>query len=174
MVRRAIPAGVEETIRVIPDYDHVCCWTEIWPEVLRLEATTADHRTASLLELGEGEPIFHSIVLHWEGEQPLQYEERFVNPRFGGNYLEQDFSRVTPSSYLSGISPLTEADQAIEAICTEASIADLLRIKRRDPCLRLNRRTWCQQGIVNIAILIYPGSRYRLGGHLTTEQGSQL
>jgi GntR family histidine utilization transcriptional repressor len=143
-------------------------------EVLGLQTAAADHRTALLLELGEGEPVFHSVVLHWEGKQPLQYEERFVNPRFGGDYLEQDFSRVTPSSYLSGISPLTEADQAIEAICAEASVADLLRIKRREPCLKLNRRTWCQRGIVNIATLIYPGSRYRLGGHLTTENGSQL
>ncbi|MEA3410004.1 MAG: alpha/beta hydrolase [Pseudomonadota bacterium] len=38
MLRHALPAGGDETIRVIPEYDHVCCWTEIWSEVLRLAA----------------------------------------------------------------------------------------------------------------------------------------
>ncbi len=23
-----------ETLRVIPEYDHVCCWVELWPRVL--------------------------------------------------------------------------------------------------------------------------------------------
>jgi hypothetical protein len=23
-----------ETLTVIPDYDHVCCWVELWPRVL--------------------------------------------------------------------------------------------------------------------------------------------
>ena len=135
-------------------------------QVLRLEEIQADHNTAQLLGLDQGADIYHSILVHWENDQPLQYEERFVNPRFGKGYLEQDFTRLTPSSFLSGISPLTEADQSIEAVAVAAAIADTLKIKRSEPCLKVSRRTWCQRGIVNIANLIYPGSRYRLGGHL--------
>jgi len=135
-------------------------------DVLKLEEISADNNTALLLGLDEGTSIYHSILLHWENDKPLQYEERFVNPRFGKGYLDQDFSGVTPSSYLSGISPLTEADQSIEAVSVDAAIAGALKIKRSEPCLKVSRRTWCQRGIVNFAELIYPGSRYRLGGHL--------
>jgi GntR family histidine utilization transcriptional repressor len=135
-------------------------------EVLRLEAIPAERTEALLLGLDEGAPVYHSVLLHWENEQPLQYEERFVNPRFGPDYLAQDFTRITPSHYLSAISPLTEADQTIEAVNVDAAVSQALRIKRSEPCLKLSRRTWCQRGIVNIATLYYPGSRYRLGGHL--------
>ena len=135
-------------------------------EVLVLERARADANTASQLGLALGDEIYHSILLHRENQVPLQYEERFVNPRFAGGYLEQDFTGITPSSYLSGISPLTEADQSIEAVSVGSEIAAVLEIRRSEPCLKVSRRTWCQRGIVNIANLFYPGSRYRLGSHL--------
>ena len=37
MVPPGIVAGGEilpETLRVIPEYDHTCCWMELWPRVL--------------------------------------------------------------------------------------------------------------------------------------------
>ena len=37
VVPPAIAAGggiLPETLRVIPEYDHVCCWVELWPRVL--------------------------------------------------------------------------------------------------------------------------------------------
>ena len=135
-------------------------------EVLTLEEVAADEQTAALLELEAGDAVFHSVLLHFENQQPLQYEERLVNPRFGPEYLQQDFRQVTPSHYLSEVSPLTEADQAIEAVCAEPTISRLLRIRRDEPCLQLRRRTWCQSGIVNIATLIYPGRLYRITAHL--------
>ena len=135
-------------------------------EVLTLEKVEADHNTAVLLGLDQDAVIYHSIVLHNENGKPLQYEDRYVNPQFGPDYLAQNFTEMTPSTYLSAISPLTEADQAIEAVCVNSDMASALQIGLNEPCLKLNRRTWCKRGIVTIATLIYPGSRYRLGGHL--------
>ncbi len=135
-------------------------------EILELDARKADEPTARLLELKPADEVFHSVLLHRENELPLQYEERFVNPRFAAGYLDQDFTAITPSSFLSGISPLTEADQSIEAVTVSPEVADILAIPRTEPCLKVSRRTWCQRGIVNVASLIYPGSRYRLGSHL--------
>jgi len=136
-------------------------------EVLTLKKIKADKNTSALLGLDQDALIYHSILLHNENGKPLQYEERYVNPRFGPDYLAQDYSVITPSTYLSAISPLTEADQAIEAVCVNAEVASALQINLNEPCLKLNRRTWCKRGIVTIATLIFPGSRYRLGGHLS-------
>jgi GntR family histidine utilization transcriptional repressor len=138
-------------------------------QLVQLAEVKAGRNTALLLGLEKGSRVYHSIVLHSENEVPLQYEERFVNPRFGPDYLQQDFTHITPSHYLSRISPLTEADQTVEAVSVSESVATMLHIEFNEPCLKVSRRTWCQQGIVNIANLYYPGSRYRLGGHLTTE-----
>ncbi len=138
-------------------------------QLVQLGEVKAGRNTALLLGLEKGSSVYHSIVLHSENDVPLQYEERFVNPRFGPDYLQQDFTRITPSSYLSSISPLTEADQTVEAVTVSDGVASMLDIDSNEPCLKVSRRTWCQQGIVNFANLYYPGSRYRLGGHLTTE-----
>jgi GntR family histidine utilization transcriptional repressor len=138
-------------------------------QLVELAEVKAGRNTALLLGLEKGSTVYHSILLHSENATPLQYEERFVNPRFGPDYLQQDFTRITPSNYLSGISPLTEADQTVEAVTVSENVAQMLDIDINQPCLKVSRRTWCQQGIVNIANLYYPGSRYRLGGHLTTE-----
>ena len=135
-------------------------------EVLLLESARAGRGTAALLGLAVGDPAFHSVLVHHENDIPLQWEERWVNPRFGPDYLEQDFRAQTPSHYLSSISPLTEADQTVEAIRPTPSVVNALNIDEDEPCLQLKRRTWCKRGIVNIATLIYPGSRYRIGGHL--------
>jgi GntR family histidine utilization transcriptional repressor len=137
--------------------------------LLELAEVKAGRTTALMLGLEKGSNVYHSIVLHHENNIPLQYEERFVNPRFGPDYLQQDFTHITPSNYLSQISPLTEADQTVEAVTVSDAVAQLLDIDTNEPCLKVSRRTWCHQGIVNIANLYYPGSRYRLGGHLTTE-----
>ncbi|MFT4768830.1 MAG: GntR family histidine utilization transcriptional repressor [Glaciecola sp.] len=138
--------------------------------VIKLGEKKADNNTALLLGLKKGTPVYHSVLLHSENGSALQYEERHVNPQFGPAYLDQDFTRITPSRYLSSISPLTEADQTIEAVTVSKPIAKLLEIAASEPCLKVSRRTWCQQGIVNIVTLYYPGSRYRLGGHLKTEE----
>ncbi|MFT7286124.1 MAG: GntR family histidine utilization transcriptional repressor [Halieaceae bacterium] len=137
--------------------------------VIKLAQKSAGQNTALLLGLKKGAPVYHSILIHRENEVALQYEERHVNPKFGPDYLAQDFTQVTPSRYLSSISPLTEADQTVEAVAVTKPIAKLLKIKVSEPCLKVSRRTWCQQGVVNIVTLYYPGSRYRLGGHLKTE-----
>ena len=42
-----------------------------------------------------------------------------------------------------------------------------LNLSSQEPCLQLIRRTWSSNGIVSYARLISPGSKYRLGGHLT-------
>jgi GntR family histidine utilization transcriptional repressor len=137
-------------------------------QVVQLAEVKAGRNTALLLGLKKGNPVYHSIVLHRENDIALQYEERYVNPRFGPDYLHQDFTRITPNHYLSRISPLTEADQTVEAVTVSDVVATMLEIDANEPCLKVSRRTWCQQGIVNIANLYYPGSRYRLGGHLRT------
>jgi len=33
-----------ETLRVVPDYDHTCCWLELWPRVLEEVERPAEGR----------------------------------------------------------------------------------------------------------------------------------
>ncbi|KPN78459.1 MULTISPECIES: histidine utilization repressor [Shewanella] len=134
---------------------------------LALEQVNATAPIAIALALELGSPVFHSVLVHCEQGVPLQVEERYVNPAFAPDYLEQDFSEQTPHEYLSQVAPLTEAHHTIEAIIASSELQQRLAIPATEPCLQISRRTWSRQGVVSFAKLVHPGSRFKLGGHLT-------
>jgi GntR family histidine utilization transcriptional repressor len=83
------------------------------------------------------------------------------------DYLQQDFSSHTPHEYLSAVAPLTEAKHTVEAIMANELLQQRLAIAATEPCLQILRRTWSRQGVVSFARLVHPGSKFKLGGHLT-------
>lgn len=143
-------------------------------QVLSLEARTSDERMRHLLAIPEGQTYWFSQVLHFENDLPIQLEERFVNAKLVPEYLEQDFSLITPGAYLTQVTPLSEADHWVEAINGNAKQCKLLAIKKNTHCLKISRRTYTRKNtmknkrldVVNFAYLYHPGDRYRLGGHL--------
>jgi len=111
--------------------------------------------------------VYRSVLVHNENEKPLQVEERFVNPELAKDYLQQDFTLLTPHEYLSNVAPLTQARHTVEAIMPNNGMCQWLNLYNEEPCLQVIRRTWSSKGIVSFARLVSPGSKYRLGGHLT-------
>ena len=133
---------------------------------LKLASIAVTEEMAILLNLKNNEHVFFSQVLHFENNQPIQLEQRFVNAALVPEYLLQDFTNITTHEYLSDVAPLTEATHEIEAILASPDICHLLEIKTSNPCLQVKRRTWSSKGVVSVAILTAPGDKYRLGSHL--------
>ncbi|WP_163835158.1 histidine utilization repressor [Spartinivicinus ruber] len=131
-------------------------------EVVKLEAVPATEQTALKLGVVEGETIFYSLIVHLENDLPLQVEERYVNSTAVPDYLEQDFTEITPNEYLTKHCPLSEAEHVVEAIMPEETTQQLLHIESAEPCLLVNRRTWSSGQLISVAKLIHPGSRYKL------------
>ncbi|EKV32800.1 Histidine utilization repressor [Caenispirillum salinarum AK4] len=136
-----------------------------------LEEATADARLARSFNLPAGARLFHSVVVHYENEVPLQYEDRWVNPNIAPRYLEQDFRSKTPTEYLTDLERTPEVEHMIEAALPGATAARLLNIPESEPCLRLTRRTWVRGHVVTLALLVHPGTRYRLGTRFTARPG---
>lgn len=133
-------------------------------EVVSLGEETATTERALALNVKEGQRVFHSLIVHYENDVPVQIEDRYVNPQVAPDYLQQDFQHETPFAYLNRMAPLSEGEHVVEAIIPDAAEARLLDIKRSEPCLLIRRRTWSGKRLVTSARLIYPGSRYRLEG----------
>ncbi|GLR82022.1 histidine utilization repressor (plasmid) [Azospirillum oryzae] len=131
--------------------------------VERLLAVAADAGLARRFNLPVGAKLFHSVVVHSESDVPVQLEERWVNPAVAPDYLDQDFTRQTPGEYLIRLEASPQVEHVIEAVSPTAEIARLLDIPVTEPCLRVTRRTWVQGRVVTVAMLVHPGSRYRLG-----------
>jgi GntR family histidine utilization transcriptional repressor len=133
-------------------------------EIITLETIRADTATAAAFGLRHGAKLYHSIIVHLENETPVQLEERHVTPLFAPHYIEQNFAAQTTAAYLAGIAPPTQVEHIIHAITPDAQTRKLLQIPAREPCLKLDRRTWTAAGPATKSTLIHPGSRYALGG----------
>ena len=103
--------------------------------------------------------------MHREDGIPIQVEDRHVRADFAPACLEQDFTRTTPSAWLTGISPLSEAEQVVRAAVPNAAVRDRLQMAPGEPALVVLRRTWSGGRPVTFARLHHPGARYELTGH---------
>ncbi len=122
---------------------------------------------AQQLGLAPGAAVFHTLIVHHDNGVPLQCEDRYVNPAAAPDYLEVDFTHITPTHYLLEVAPLWEGSYTIEASVPTAQEARLLGIERGEPCLVIVRRTVSRAVPVTIARLVHPGSRYQLEGRFS-------
>lgn len=135
-------------------------------DVLRHEDCTADPRIAALMAVKPGTRVFHSLCLHRENGMPVQLEDRHVNPALAPDYLDVDLSATTATEYLLATLHADEIEHAVEAVLPDVTTRKLLALKKGEPCLSLRRRTWAGAAVVTVALLTYPGSRYRLTGRV--------
>lgn len=133
-------------------------------EILLLQEEALSRETALKMDLAEGEPVFHSILLHKDRGAGVQYSERYINPAVVPSYLDQDFTQITPSDYLLDQAPIQEAEHVIEAIRVNKALQGYLKIAPEDPCLCLTRRTWAFDQVATYSKIISPGPRYKLKG----------
>jgi GntR family histidine utilization transcriptional repressor len=136
-------------------------------EVVRASRQHARGELARALHVEQGTDVFHLLLVHFENDIPVQVEDRHVLAEFAPDCLAQDFTTITPSAYLTGISPLAEAEQLVRASIPNAAIKKQLKMDDGEPCLVVLRRTWSQGRPVTLARLHHPGSRYELTGNYT-------
>ncbi len=139
-------------------------------EVLFVRRERARALEAKLLGLERGEPLFHSLIVHRENGLPVQLEDRYVSPRAAPDYMEQDFTAITPHKYLMQAAPISEAEHLVMAVMPSTEERKLLDMKAGEPCLLLRRQTWSGGLPVTCARLLHPGERYRLGGRFAGEK----
>lgn len=133
-------------------------------ELHRLERVRANHALARRFGLSPGAPLFHSVVVHFENGQPIQVEDRYVNPEVAPDYLAQDFATQTPNAYLMRVAPLQGVSFEIEACIPAREMAELLGMNPEHPCLVLHRQTHSRGQVASFASMWHPASRYRFTG----------
>jgi GntR family histidine utilization transcriptional repressor len=148
-------ASIADEIRA-RGHEYVC-------EVVRVSREAASVEIAAALGLTAGDAVFHSVCVHRENRLPVQLEDRYVNPKAAPAFILQDFRRTPPSEYLLKTVPLDEVEHVVDAVRPKKAEAALLKVKPKEPCLVLTRRTWSGGTPVTFVRCVHPGSRYRLG-----------
>ncbi len=134
--------------------------------VLLLESARLSAAQAKQIPLPAGAPLFHSCIVHYENDTPIQFEDRFVDAVRLPEYLEQNWAAITPNEYLMRMAPLPTGRYTIEVKLPPPEIAGPLDIPEDQPCLVLDRITFSQGAFASRAIMWYPGNRYKLAGRI--------
>ncbi len=131
-------------------------------KIIKLVATTAYEDIAMQMGVPIQTPIFHSIIVHLEDAIPIQLEDRYVIVSLAPEYINQDFTALTPNEYLSNICPISNVEHIVEASLPCRETQKHLNINEMTACLIVNRRTWSDGRLVSLACLTHPGTRYKL------------
>ena len=135
--------------------------------VQTLERTLVGDPAGLGFTVAEGGALFHSSIVHFENDLPIQFEDKLVDPVSAPDYLAQDFSAITPNEYLSRVAPLGEVEHCVQAVHAPADIAVQLGMPKDAPCLLVVRRTWSRGRLATLSHLYHPGSAFRLMGRFT-------
>jgi GntR family transcriptional regulator, histidine utilization repressor len=122
------------------------------------------------LMVGQGDRLYHCLMLHSENGVPVELEERYVNPSLVPAFIEQDFSDETPSGFLIRTMPYSHADHRISADIPTDEQKRLLRLKEGEPVLTLERHTYAGEQMITTVRLYHPGSRFAFGGAFTADR----
>ena len=133
-------------------------------DVISVEPVRAVEQLAADFGVAPRTQLFCSLIVHYENDQAVQLEDRYVLESLAPDYLKVDFCRTTPSEYLADIAPLQEAEHVLRAVMPDERTRKLLAMPADEPCLLVIRRTWAKGAIASVAKLFYPGSRYELSG----------
>lgn len=130
--------------------------------VIQNVATLTTTSTAPLLGVSKGTKVFHSIIVHFESNVPIQLEDRYVLSSMAPDYGKMDFTLTTPNEYLTRIAPLEKVEHRVKAAMPDTTTRSLLDLDPDEPVLVMMRQTWSQQRLVSHALLTHPGSRFEL------------
>jgi GntR family histidine utilization transcriptional repressor len=131
-----------------------------------LEQARASELLALQFDLPAGAPLFHSVIVHFENEVPIQVEDRWANPACAPDYLAQDFSAITPNQYLMAAAPLQNATYSIEALPAPRAMADMLDVEPHACCLVLKRKTHGLGQVASVVTMWHPGALYQFAGQV--------
>ena len=131
--------------------------------VLSHERQIANEFIGGRLGLCFGSEVFHSRIVHYANDVPVQLEERWVNPGSAPNYLAQDFTTNTPHEYLNRVVPATEIEQKVHAVAPRTTELNVLHVTKATPMLLIIRRTWSGKTAIMTSRLVSPGDRHSLG-----------
>lgn len=134
--------------------------------VLRLAKVSPSTALQREFKLGAQDAVFFSQIVHKADGIPIQLEERWVNPVLAPHYLEQDFSSITPTEYLTRVAPLERVQYRVEASHACVEVASALAIEPGAAVLVLHRRTFSSQRVATVVNLHHPGTRFALIGHI--------
>ena len=141
-------------------------------KVHKLQKIRASEELAEHFEVPGKTELFHSVIVYFSNDVPVQIEDRHVSAEFAPDFMKQDFNTRSTTDYLQSIARATEALLVIEAMPPSVECCRLLEIPRKEPCLVVTRQTRVKNLVTTYTRFYHPSSRHRIVSHFDFRDAS--
>lgn len=135
----------------------------------RMDIVVRERRPASAAEcvelrlLAKAE-LLHTVIVHFDGDTPVQVEDRLVNPAAAPGYADIDLQRTTAFAYLMALHPYPHGRHRLRAIVATGDVQRYLQLAEGEALIEIERTTWTPKAVVTKARLLYPAKGFELSG----------
>ncbi len=134
-------------------YALVSCETQITPDWL-----------AARLALRADQSVMHVRCMHFSGNSPFQFEDRWIVIDSVPQVTQADFTSVGPNDWLVQTVPFTNVELTFLASRADTTLAGFLDVPEGEPVFTAERITWLQGQPVTFAKMYFAA-----GYRMTTE-----
>ncbi|MGC3939724.1 UTRA domain-containing protein [Roseobacter sp. EG26] len=107
------------------------------------------------IEIPKGQKVLHLRCMHYAGNRPYQFEERWINLGAVPDAEGFDFKDMGPNDWLVRKVPFTNGELVFSATNATLEIADFLNIAEDDAIFTVERTTWLEDISVTYARLYF-------------------
>lgn len=105
-------------------------------------------------EFSSDGPLFHAVVLHSENGEPIELEDRLLDPVSIPDCVAVDLSNRSLFSILMLVRPYREGSERVRPVLLNADERKFLGVRAGEPALEIVRKTWTPERIITIARLL--------------------
>lgn len=113
------------------------------------------------IDLDPAAEVLHLQCMHYGGNRPFQFEERWINLQAVPQAETNDFKMVGPNDWLVNEVPFTDAELTFSATNATTEIADFLTVPTGEGLFTIERTTWLD-GIPVTYARLYFARGYRM------------
>ncbi|MEW2918930.1 GntR family transcriptional regulator [Ruegeria sp. ANG10] len=122
---------------------------------------TAPEWLSARLALSAGQSVMHVRCMHFNGNTPFQFEDRWIVTASVPQVEQADFSQIGPNEWLIHTLPFTNVELSFLASRADATIAGFLDVPEGEPVFTGERITWLQGQPVTFAKMFFAAG-YRM------------
>lgn len=130
-------------------------------ELVSRDEVVAPQWLKARLSLPPKSGVIHVRCLHFAGNAPFQFEDRWINIAAAPQVADESFEANNPNEWLVEAVPFTNAEFAFFASAADLELAGLLGISKADPVFVAERTTWLGDMPVTFARMSFR-SGYRM------------
>jgi GntR family histidine utilization transcriptional repressor len=117
---------------------------------------------------GSAEPLFHAVVLHCEDGQPVELEDRLLDPVAVPVCVTLDLTKRSLFSALMLVRPYREGSETIRPVMPAEADRRLLQLAQGEPALEIVRKTCVDAQVITVARLLRVRASATLHGCITS------